>query len=63
MDRARWEQRRLKWLSRLPTLRQLERRHIFRMLDLCEGNRHDAAERLGISTATLYRRLNQFKAG
>ncbi|MEM6797549.1 MAG: sigma 54-interacting transcriptional regulator, partial [Acidobacteriota bacterium] len=50
--RGRPPQRRLE-----AALRDTERRHIARTLGACGGDRPAAAARLGISTATLYRRL------
>ena len=38
---------------------RFERAHIAMVLRLCEGNREKAAEELGISPATLYRRLER----
>jgi DNA-binding NtrC family response regulator len=38
---------------------RFERAHIALVLRLCEGNREKAAEELGISPATLYRRLER----
>ena len=38
---------------------RFERSHIALVLRLCEGNREQAAEELGISPATLYRRLER----
>ena len=40
-------------------LRQEEMKLIHRVLEECRGNRTQAARRLGISTATLWRRLNR----
>jgi DNA-binding NtrC family response regulator len=39
---------------------RFERSHIALVLRLCDGNRERAAEELGISPATLYRRLERF---
>jgi len=39
---------------------RFERSHIALVLRLCDGNREKAAEELGISEATLYRRLERF---
>jgi DNA-binding NtrC family response regulator len=41
------------------TLAELERRHIISVLDLCAGNKTQAAKKLGISVKTLY---NKFEA-
>jgi two-component system response regulator AtoC len=38
---------------------RFERSHIALVLRLCDGNREKAAEELGISAATLYRRLER----
>ncbi len=39
------------------TLDELEKRHILHALDVCKGNKTEVAERLGISRATLWRKL------
>jgi len=41
----------------LPTLREVEERHIREVLGFCAGNRKMAAEILGVSPVTLWRRL------
>ncbi|HKK71935.1 MAG TPA: sigma 54-interacting transcriptional regulator [Candidatus Krumholzibacteria bacterium] len=46
--------------SVLATLAEVEREHILRVLDAVGGNRSEAARRLGIGTATIYRRLRQY---
>jgi two-component system nitrogen regulation response regulator GlnG/two-component system response regulator HydG len=43
------------------TLRQAEREHILRAMILCRGNVELAAERLGITRKTLYRRLAEYR--
>jgi transcriptional regulator with PAS, ATPase and Fis domain len=43
------------------TLAGIERRYIVQLLEECDGNRRAVAERLGISTRTLYRRLKQYE--
>ena len=40
-------------------IERAERVHIAMVLRLCEGNRERAARELGISEATLYRRLDK----
>ena len=40
---------------------RFERAHIATVLRLCGGNREKAAEELGISPATLYRRLERLQ--
>jgi DNA-binding NtrC family response regulator len=47
----------------LPDLRKIEDRHILETLDLCHGDKNKAAERLGISRATLYRKLRRARQG
>ena len=42
------------------TLGSVERQHILKLLDAYGGNRQQAAEALGISRKTLYRRLRQY---
>ncbi len=44
------------------TLRQLEREYILEVLALCGGSRVRTAEKLGITTATLWRKLKQYEA-
>ena len=39
------------------TLDELEKRHILHALDVCKGNKTEVAERLGISRASLWRKL------
>lgn len=43
------------------TLEELEREHIFRVLDQSGGNRERAAAILGISSRTLYRKLREYE--
>ena len=38
-----------------------ERRLILRVLNECNGNKHEAARRLQISRSTLYSKINRFK--
>ncbi|MBI2417095.1 MAG: sigma-54-dependent Fis family transcriptional regulator, partial [Ignavibacteriales bacterium] len=38
----------------------VERLHILMILEQCNGNKTKAAEILGISTVTLYRKLEQY---
>lgn len=47
--------------SNMCTLASIEREHILRVLDDCDGNREQAAEVLGIGVATLYRRLKGYR--
>jgi len=44
----------------LPTLEELERRHIERAISACGGNLSQAARVLGIGRTTLYRKLEQY---
>jgi two-component system response regulator HydG/two-component system response regulator AtoC len=46
-----------------PTLAELERRYIDRVLQACGGNRAQAAARLGIDKSTLWRRLRRRAGG
>jgi len=39
------------------TLEEVERRHVLRVLEACNGNRTDAAKMLGLDRKTLYRKL------
>jgi two-component system response regulator HydG len=43
----------------LPTLEEVERRHVIQVLRAMEGNRTQAAKVLGVNRRTLYRRLNR----
>jgi two-component system response regulator AtoC len=44
-------------LPELLTLEEVERRHVLRVLEACNGNRTDAAKILGLDRKTLYRKL------
>jgi DNA-binding NtrC family response regulator len=44
----------------LPTLAEIEKRHILRVLEACEGNRTHAARKLEISIRTLRNKLNEY---
>jgi two-component system response regulator HydG len=44
-------------LTELLTLEEVERRHVLRVLEACNGNRTDAAKVLGLDRKTLYRKL------
>ncbi len=46
--------------DRVPTLDEIERRHIVRVLNLTEGNKTRAARMLGLDRKTLYRRLKRY---
>jgi two-component system response regulator HydG len=43
------------------TLEELERLYILEVLAECKGNRKNTAKRLGITTATLWRKLKQYE--
>jgi two-component system, NtrC family, response regulator HydG len=45
------------------TLAEVERDYILSVLETAGGNRGEAARRLGIGTATLYRKLKAYRAG
>ena len=45
-----------------PTLEELERRYILKILDQCAHNREKTAVILGINKSTLWRKLQQYKA-
>jgi DNA-binding NtrC family response regulator len=51
-----------KALQKYLTLRQLEREYILEVLAACNGSRVKTAERLGITTATLWRKLKQYES-
>ena len=44
----------------VPTLQEVERRHIARVLELNDGNRSRSARALGISRAALYDKMDRF---
>jgi len=46
-----------------PTLQELEREHIERAIELFDGNRTRASKALGISKATLWRKLKSYQGG
>ena len=48
--------------SHLASLEELERRHIQRVLEECDGHRQKAAAILGISERNLYRKLKEIEA-
>jgi DNA-binding NtrC family response regulator len=45
---------------RLPTLRDVERAHVLRVLDLVRWNKKEAARVLAISRGTLYRKIGEY---
>ena len=44
----------------VPTLDELERTHIMKVLELCEGQKTKAASMLGINRTTLWKKLHQY---
>ncbi len=46
----------------LRPLAEVEREHILAVLEACGGNKARAAERLGIGTATLFRKLKEYQS-
>ncbi len=50
-------------LTELLTLEEVERRHVLRVLEACNGNRTDAAKMLGLDRKTLYRKLLRWGVG
>jgi len=46
--------------SPLLSIEEMERQHIIAVLETCDGDRRAAAEILGVSPSTLYRRLNKY---
>jgi transcriptional regulator of acetoin/glycerol metabolism len=59
-NRVEVERQREKEMAEFPSLQSVERRTIIDALRLCRGCRRDAAALLGISEATLYRRLKEY---
>jgi len=49
--------------SDTPSLEELERRYILKLLEKFAGNREKTAATLGINKSTLWRRLQQYHAG
>jgi two-component system, NtrC family, response regulator AtoC len=47
----------------LLTLEEVERRHVLRVLAVCDGNRTDAAKMLDVDRKTLYRKLLRWGVG
>jgi two-component system nitrogen regulation response regulator GlnG len=43
------------------SLEEMERRHILHALSICKGNKTEVCKRLGISRATLWRKLKELK--
>jgi DNA-binding NtrC family response regulator len=50
-------------LPELLTLEEVERRHVLRVLEACNGNRTDAAKMLDLDRKTLYRKLLRWGVG
>ena len=48
-------------MRRIPTLAEVERRHILDTLDLCENNRTRAAKVLGLSLRGLRLKLHEYE--
>jgi DNA-binding NtrC family response regulator len=46
--------------DQVPTLDELERAHILKVLELCEGPKTKAAQMLGINRTTLWKKLRQY---
>ncbi|TDI34098.1 MAG: sigma-54-dependent Fis family transcriptional regulator [Acidobacteria bacterium] len=46
--------------SGFPSLKQMESRHILRTIEACRGDRDEAARRLGIGRATIYRKIRDY---
>jgi len=44
----------------IPTLEEVEREHMIKVLKQSDGNKSQAAKLLGVSSATLYRKLKEF---
>lgn len=61
INRADAERARLEEMAQFASLKTVERRTIFAALRLAQNCRRDAARILGISEATLYRRLKEYE--
>ena len=46
--------------DRVPTLDELERAHILKVLELCDNQKTKAAQMLGINRTTLWKKLRQY---
>lgn len=46
--------------SELPTLAELEKRHILNAIALSDGNKTKAAKILGVSLKTIYNKLHEY---
>lgn len=49
-------------VSSFPTLEQLERQYLTMVLDRTAGSKAEAAKILGVSTKTVYNKLDTYKA-
>ncbi|MDR2578257.1 MAG: sigma 54-interacting transcriptional regulator [Chitinispirillales bacterium] len=58
---AEVEREHIKYESRIATLPEVERKHIKYVLELTNHNQSDAAEKLGLSRSTLWRKIKEFK--
>ncbi|MGE3768503.1 MAG: sigma-54-dependent transcriptional regulator [Kofleriaceae bacterium] len=50
-------------IAEMLTLEEIERRHVLRVLEACQGNRTDAAKVLDLDRKTLYRKLLRWGVG
>ena len=48
-------------MRRVLPMHEVERRAILRALDICKGNHAEAARRLRISPATIWRKVKSYK--
>jgi two-component system response regulator FlrC len=46
--------------TQVTPLEMVEKEHILRAIEICEGNRTQAAKQLGISIRTLRNKLNEY---
>jgi two-component system, NtrC family, response regulator AtoC len=49
--------------ANLPSMEEVERRHVLRVMEAVRGNKTTAAQILGFDRATLYRKLGRYGAG